>query len=269
MARMLVHAGFHKTGTTSVQRMLAHDKRALSRETHVFLRSHMVAVCESARAFSASRDNLDLLAFTYELSEFLQKLDMTDGKHVCLSSEDLLGHMPGRRKLMTYDAAPILMKAFVHTVERVMPDPPELTFYFSTRGADDWLKSCHTQHLRAVRMKQSLDEYKQGYAESARLDKIVDMVRLAVAPHRVEATALEQCKDTPLGPLTPILDLLDISSDLRGRLRPLPAANVSLPDTLREEFLRINQSDLSYDEARRAKQVVRRKWDRKRRKANG
>ena len=219
MARMLVHAGFHKTGTTSVQRMLAHNKRALSSEVHVFLRSHMVAVCESARAFSASRDNLDLLAFTYELSEFVQKLDLTDGKHVCLSSEDLLGHMPGRRKLMAYDAAPILMKAFVHTVERVMPEPPELVFYFSTRNADGWLESCHMQHLRAVRMTLSLQEYKQAYADSARLDRIVDMVRLAVAPHRAEAVALEQCKDTPLGPLTPILDLLDISPELRRSQR--------------------------------------------------
>ncbi|WP_299355061.1 hypothetical protein [uncultured Shimia sp.] len=261
MVRMLVHAGFHKTGTTSVQRMLAHNKRLLGREAHIVLRKHIMSICENARAFSASRDKLDLLAFTYELSDFLDRYKDGPDKHICISSEDLIGHMPGRRKLTTYDAAPILMKAFVHTVERVMPEPPEMIFYFSTREASSWLTSCHTQHLRAVRMTMTTQEYIDAYADSARLDRIVDMVKIAVKPHRVETAPLERLTKMPLGPLTPILDLLDISPGIRRKLKPLPPANVSVSEDLRNEFLRINQSDLDYDKMRQAKRAARTRWE--------
>lgn len=260
MVRMLIHAGFHKTGTTSVQKMLAQNKKALYRESHVFLRRHIKPVCEAARTFSASRQKQDLLLFSYELSSFLEGLNDRLDRNICISSEDLCGHMPGRRDIRTYDAAPILMKAFVHTVEKTMPNPPEMVFYLSTRAANSWLRSCYSQHVGVVRMTMTPEAYSEAYAESARLDRIVDMVRLAVAPHRFETRSLEVVKDTPLGPLTPILDILDISPEIRSRLKPLPPANVAVPDVLQQEFLRLNRSNLSYEDVRRAKALAQKDW---------
>lgn len=260
MARMVIHAGFHKTGTSTVQRMLKKNRRILSRECLVFDHSHMPSVSENARSYSVSRDLLDLLAFTYELAEFLERFKGKLERNVCLSSENLLGHMPGRRGLKTYDAAPILMKAFVHTVERVMKEPPEMVFYFSTRDAETWLKSCHSQHLRAVRMTMTTERYKELFAESAHLGRIIDMVRLAVKPHRVETARLEEIGTLPLGPVTPILDLLDISPALRDKLQPVPVTNQALPEELVQEFLDINQSEMSWKDVPVAKQAARDRW---------
>ncbi|SHJ57141.1 hypothetical protein SAMN05444000_11074 [Shimia gijangensis] len=260
MARMVIHAGFHKTGTTSVQKMLGQNRRRLSEHADIFLRKNMTPVCEAARTYSATRASEDLIHFTYELGKFLEQIKDAPDRQICISSEDLAGHMPGRRSLQTYAATPILMKAFVHTVEKTMPTPPEMIFYFSTRAADAWLKSCYGQHLGVVRLSMDLEEYKHAYAESARLDRIIDKVRLAVAPHRVEFRALETTQDTPLGPLTPLLDLLEIPAETRSKLLPLPPANVALPDALQAEYLRINKSDLDMEAVRLAKKDAHQQW---------
>ena len=260
MARMVIHAGFHKTGTSTVQRMLKQNRRLIIPEARFFDHTHMPAVCESARAYSVSRDLLDLLAFTYELGEFLTGLKRKLDRNICISSENLVGNIPGRKGLKSYDAAPILMKAFVHTVGRILPRPPEMIFYFSTRSPQPWLKSCHSQHLRAVRMTKSAAEYAETFAASAELDRIIDMVRLAVVPHKVATASLEDIGDLPLGPVTPILDLLEISQDLRNQMTLVPATNQALPDALSEEFLRINRSDMPWRDLPIAKQAARDRW---------
>ncbi|MCW8843389.1 MAG: hypothetical protein OQK00_08250, partial [Rhodobacteraceae bacterium] len=208
MGRLLIHAGFHKTGTTSVQRLLGKNKRAIAPIAHVFLRKHIAAVCEAARAYSDSRDSADLLDFSAAFAAFLEARDMDDKRDLIISSEDLSGLMPGRRDLETYDAAPMLMKAATMMIDRVLQDRiDEVIFYFSLRQPEPWLRSCHTQHLRAIRMTQDAEDYARDYAASADLPRIVDKIRIAVAPHRVESAWLEDCADAPLGPLTPIADI--------------------------------------------------------------
>ena len=260
MVRMLIHAGFHKTGTTSVQKTLAHNQRLVSRHIRVFLRKDMIAVCEAARAYSASRNPLDLITFSYEFASFLEDLDPNDERNICISSEDLCGHMPGRRGLQTYDAAPYLMKAIVHTMERALPETPETLFYFSTRDASGWLRSCYAQHLGAVRMKLSLPEYMHDYQDSANLAKIVAMARIAVEPHKVVTHALEEFSQTRLGPLQPISRYLEMPRRLQRNLELLPPANVSLPQSILSEYLRINQSDLDYNDVRKAKNQAMQRW---------
>lgn len=260
MVRMLVHAGFHKTGTTSVQNMLSRNKRLLTQHTHIFQRKHFPSVCEHARAYSVSRKPYDLVGYTQGLREFFQTLEGAFDRHVCISSEDLVGHMPGRRNITSYEAAPMLMKAFVHTAEKILPDEVELVFYFSVREPEGWLRSCHSQHLRTIKMDLTSEEYAEAFRDSARLGRIVDMVRIAVAPHRVEWASLECTSDSPLGPLTPILDILEIPQDVRDQIQTFGRANPGLPQELRDEFLRINRLDIPHREAQAAKQEARKLW---------
>ncbi len=269
MHKMLIHPGFHKTGTTSVQKMLIRNKKRISQETHVFLHRHIQPVCEWARAYSASRETYDLVGYTLELTEFLQRLIDAPRMHVCISAEDLLGHMPGRRGLTSYDAAPVLMKTFVETVENVLPFQMEMIFYFSVRDAEPWLKSCHSQHLRTVKMELDEAQYIEAYRDSARLGRVIDLVRVAVAPHRVEWGRLEDTRDLRLGPLEPIIDLLEISSVKRAQIKTLPPQNEALPDSLRQEFLRINRSDMPWPEAQLAKKMAKKHWHGAQKSADG
>ena len=260
MGRLLIHAGFHKTGTTSVQRLLAKNKRALAPLTHVFLRKHLETACDAARTYSASRDTADLLDFSAAFAAFLEARDMEDTRDIILSAEDLCGLMPGRRDLETYDAAPKLMKAVTLLIDRILGDRiDEVIFYFSLRAPEPWLRSCHTQHLRAIRMTLTPEDYARAYAGSADLPHIVDKIRIATAPYRVETAWLEDYADAPLGPLTPIADLLGWPASIRNNLTTLPPANTSIPPDLRAEFLEINRNTENVHEMRAAKEAARRR----------
>jgi hypothetical protein len=99
MRRFVVHAGFHKTGTTTVQDTLRANASLLTTHLRVLLRPDMLALCEAARAFSASRGDPEMARFRHAAAELVEGWDRNDPRPILLASEDLAGHMPGRRKL--------------------------------------------------------------------------------------------------------------------------------------------------------------------------
>ena len=203
--RIIIHAGFHKTGTTTVQKTLRANREDLRPHCRIILRPGMVALCEAARAYSVSRSQTDLALIQYEAAALADGW-AARGKDIVISSEDLAGHMPGRRGLTAYDATPRIMKALVQAFAAAAPDAQQV-LYFTTRAAAPWLRSCYVQHLRATRITQDADEYAADMAGSANLDQIVAQVADAVPHVQVIAQPLEACT-TPLGPLAPLLDLL-------------------------------------------------------------
>ena len=253
--RVILHAGFHKTGTTTVQNTLRRNRPLLKRHLRVVLRPGMVPVCEAARAWSVDRDEMTLALLRYELAQLAEGWKADDPRPILVASEDLGGHMPGRRGLQAYDAAPHLMRTIAETLTEVHPDA-EITFFFSTRAAAPWLASCHAQHLRAVRMTLDQDAYAARYAGSADLEGIVAEIETAVTPHPVFFEPLEQSRDRPLGPLDPLLRIAKTPPDLSRRIVTLPPANASLPAAARERLLALNRSDLDDAALRAAKQAL-------------
>ncbi|MCA0870746.1 hypothetical protein LCL97_07920 [Seohaeicola saemankumensis] len=253
--RILIHAGFHKTGTTTVQQALRHNRAALKPHLRFLLRPAMVAACDSARAWSARRDPLDLALFRYELAQLAESWDPTDPRPLLLSSEDLAGHMPGRHGLTTYDATPQLMQVLADTLTAARPEA-DLSFYFSTRGAANWLASCHAQHLAASRMTLSAADYATRYASSAGLDAVIDAVARAVAPHPVHRTPLEASRTRPLGPLDPLIDLIGLPAEPRATLILPPPANTRPSPARLDALLQLNRGPLPDRALRAAKKSL-------------
>lgn len=250
--RVILHPGFHKTGTSTVQAALHANRAALARHLRVVLRPGMAALCEAARAWSATRDPLDMALYTYEAAQLAGTWAPDDPRPVLLASEDLAGHMPGRLGLTSYDATPALMRTLVETVQQVHPDAA-FTFYFSTRSAGPWLASCHAQHLAATRMTLDARDYASRYSASADLDAITGRVARAVAPHPVHRCALEDGRDRPLGPLDPLLDAIGLSGPARAALVPASPANTAPDEATRAALLRLNRGDGSDAEVHAAK----------------
>lgn len=251
--RIIIHAGFHKTGTTTVQRTLRANREGLSPHCRIVLRPGMVALCEAARAFSVSRSQTDLALIQYEAAALADGWTAR-GKDIILSSEDLAGHMPGRRGLTCYDATPRIMKALVQAFDVAVPDA-EQVLYFTTRSAAPWLRSCYVQHLRAKRITLDADEYASDMAGSANLDQIVAQVADAVPDIQVIAQPLEAC-NTPLGPLAPLLDLLGGIDT--ATLTPRPPDNTAPPQGQIDAMLALNRSALSDADWRVAKDSLKR-----------
>jgi len=243
--RLIVHAGFHKTGTTSIQKALKAHRAQLRPHVRIGLRPAMVGLCEAARAYSVSRSALDLGLVQYEAAELATDWVGATGT-LLLSSEDLSGHMPGRRGLRSYDAAPKLVTAMVAAWRAVIPDL-EITFVYTTRTAAPWLASCHMQHLRATRITLAQEDYVRDFAASADLNDIVDQVRAAVPDIAVRRFALED------GPFAPLLQLAGIPDPLWP---DMPHRNRGEPDSLRAALLAINRSDLSDEDARAARKAA-------------
>ena len=246
--RLVVHAGFHKTGTSSVQQMLHRNGKRLAREFRVFTHRDIPGVCGAARAMSAGGkhggDPLDAALFAFELAQFLTGLDAGDPRPVVISSENLAGHMPGRRGLRRYSVTPAIMARFAEVAGECVPGA-RIDFHFSTRERESWLRSCYWQHLRATRMTDDFDSYRAAYLPHADLDADVAAIAAAVpAPHRVHAAALEPCAGLRLGPLEPLLDLMQPSEGLRAALAPLPPANRAMGPEVADELLRLNRAGL-------------------------
>lgn len=239
--RVILYGGFHKTGTTTVQKTLRRNRQLLKPHLRLTLRPGMAALCEAARAWSSSRDPVDLALLRYEAATLAEGWDAGDRRPILLASEDLSGHMPGRRGLSRYDATPALMRCIAESVEAVQPDA-RITFYFSTRAARPWLASCHAQHLRATRMTLDRESYARDYRASADLEAVVDAVADAVAPRPVQRAALEELADAPQGPLTPLLNLAGIPDATRRSLSPLPPQNQSPGAARRAALLALNRS---------------------------
>lgn len=253
--RVILHAGFHKTGTTTLQQALQRNYHALAPHLRLVPREAMMPAGRTARAFSASSDPLEMALFRYELAQAMEGWDSGDPRPVVVSQEDLCGHMPGRHGVDRYGAAVPLMRAVAETLADVHPGArPE--FYFSTRAAEAWLASLYAQHLRATRMTLSAGEFADRYRPAADLAAVVDAAAAALAPLPVHRAALEATRDRPLGPLDPLLDLLDLPDGLRAGLAPQPPANTAPPPDCAAALLALNRSRMEDAAVHAAKQAL-------------
>ncbi|QUJ75801.1 hypothetical protein KDD17_12720 [Sulfitobacter albidus] len=254
MRRIIFHAGFHKTGTTSLQQTLRANRQALRPHIRLVLRPGMQALCEAARGYSRSRDALDLGLVKYEAAALAERLESEVADTIFITSEDLSGHMPGRYKIKSYAAAaPDLMRALAIAFRAACPGD-DLRFVFTTRAGPVWLRSCYAQHLRATRLDWDEAEYVKRYAPSADHAKVLAAIAAEIPDHPMEVFALEDFADRPLGLAEAVLDLMRVTPTVRTRLRPAPEGLRPAPDAdTRAKLLAINRSDLSNAQAKAAR----------------
>lgn len=254
-ARVVIHAGFHKTGTTSAQRTLAANAAALHPHLNVVLRDDMAGLRAAARAYSKRRAAADLAFVQAEAAHLAEGWDT---RPVLLSSEDLCGHMPGRHGLQDYGAAPKLLAAMVEACRAARPKAA-LSIVLTTRAAAPWLRSCYVQHLRTTDITLDAAEYAALYAASADLARAVaDIARAVDCP--VEALPLEEIGADPAGPAGALLQRAAPGLDVAA-LRPLPPANAAPPQAKIDAMLAVNRRGLSKTDRRAAMQELhRQEW---------
>ncbi len=255
MRKIIFHAGFHKTGTTSLQQTLRANRRALAPDVRLILRPGMTALCEAARGFSRSRDDVDLGLVKYEAALLAQSLAKEPAPTIVIASEDLCGHMPGRHSIRSYGAAPHLMRALSVAFKAALAQS-ELTFFFTTRAPDAWLRSCYAQHLRASRMVLDEHDYRRRFKASANLDVILDDIKRELPDHALIDASLEEHADRPLGPADAVLDLLGINEGQRATFTAAAVANAAPSAALMAALLELNRSGLEKSALREAKQAL-------------
>lgn len=255
MSRLVVHAGFHKTGTSSVQAMLRSNRKLLDRHLRVLLKEDFEGLTDAARQFSIHPSEDTLATVGSRAARVFRKLDRDDPRPILMSSEDLSGHMPGRRGLDRYNAAPLVMAKLEENARYHFGDALDLQVFFSTRAAEPWLRSSWWQTLRATRLTDDLETFSR--AVDADLDKILAEIRSALPQLPVHAMALEDSATLTHGPLTPLLALTELAPEVCAQLTILPPSNVQSLDGMDQIFLALNRSGLSEENLRQAKTDLR------------
>jgi len=238
--RIILHAGFHKTGTTTLQATLRENRAALKKHIALRLRWHLKDLLSATRGYSTWRDPLTMLKVQDRFEAMLNELPGMPRRSLIISSEELCGHLPGRGDLMDYSAAPVLLYAFWDSARQRFPKA-DILIYLTTRASGAWLRSAWAEHVKSSGMTLDYPAFETKYAAAAKLEEMVQEIASRV-PAPVHHAALEDCADLPLGTADPLLDLCDIPLALRGTLHAPPPANTRLEDDILRQMLQINRT---------------------------
>lgn len=245
MTRVIVHAGFHKTGTTTAQRFLMHNGKQIWPHHAIAIQHRIHHSVKMALAYSTGAGALALDEFRFRLIAFLKTLSVGN-RGLIISAENLSGMMPGKNDLVDgYSACPTLMQAVVECIETVIDPRPDLVFHFSTREKPAWLRSIWWHNLRKTRLTDDLEAFSAALGPTCDLDETVNQVRRAVSPYRVSSERLEQTTTQQFGPATPLIDLLELPDHRRAELQNIPPENVMPSLDLANEFLALNRSGMT------------------------
>jgi len=251
--RIVLHPGFHKTGTSSLQRGALARASELDRHLRLFLNDDLLEATHHSRRYSKHGGADALQAFRSDLSKAFASVDRSDPRPILISSEDLSGHLPGKPRIVDYGAAPALMGAATASLRDVFGSTSDIRIVFTTRAADPWLRSAYWQILRSTRYSRDFDSFARHYRSAANFRPIVTQTQQRVGSGTpVHDLPLENCIDDPLGPLGWVLRTLNIPTD---HLAPLPVQNVQ-PEGAAEELLALNRSELDDETLADAKRKV-------------
>ncbi|MBU2994280.1 hypothetical protein Q4555_07105 [Octadecabacter sp. 1_MG-2023] len=246
---MIVHAGFHKTGTTTAQDFLrANGKHIYPRCALVLPGRLRKGAARMAVRYARFGTDALLDQFGEDLRNVLSALEVKN-RAVLISDENLSGRMPGRDGQPDYGSTPALMARAEQVIRDVFGADSDVVFQFTTRAPDAWLRSSYKHNLRTSRLVMDEADYKATYGGAADLGKVARNVEQAITG----AVHVADLKDLTgeLGPAQPLIDLIGLPDHLGRRLTPHPAQNAGPDDELVDDLLALNRSALS-DEALKA-----------------
>ena len=249
--KIILHPGFHKTGTTTLQNALRANRSTLAPDIHVLLKDDLSGLIGATKGFSGSLDPLDLALVSFETAQIAQTLRGHQG--VIISAESLCGHIPGRDGVRDYSAAPDILRSITDAINQSLPQA-QLTVALTIRPAAEWLLSCYTQHLRASRMRSTADEYVNEFADCANLDEMAQQIAGAVSPNPTHVFDHQSSRSQCLGLLDSLLDIAGYPTTKRSALVPVTDANIGPSPAQITALLEINRSARSLKDVLAARQ---------------
>ncbi len=249
--RIILHAGFHKTGTSSVQAALAAHRAALAPHWAVQVAALSGPLARVAKAaLAASVDPAALVELRVALA--LWAAGLRPGAGLLISCEDLVGHMPGRHGLRSYAAACHLVPEVAQALTTRFPGAA-VEVLLTTRAAPDWLRSLHWQLSKHPEMRLTARGYARRFADAAKPEPILRALAPLLAPVRLHSVPIEMLAPRRLGPVEALYDLAELPDALRASLPPVPRVERSTPLDLADTFVRLNRAGLDPVELDRMK----------------
>ncbi|MEM9851535.1 MAG: hypothetical protein AAF761_06020 [Pseudomonadota bacterium] len=255
---VLIHPGFHKTGTSSARAFWRQNRKIVRRHAEFLLKWRFEPLADAARAYSRTRRTLEREVFNFRLMDFLGDLPGDDARPLLLTCEEFSGHLPGAWGIEDYGAAADLLPDMVAGLRtRFRADLP-VEVVFTTRERHAWLRSAWAHNVARSTETDDWDTYAARWQRAADLDAAVAGARAALTPHGVPVTALalEVVGAAPGGPGAAILRHLGLPERALARMEPVVRRNAALaPDAL-AECLRLNRQEKDKKRRTAAKEAI-------------
>ena len=252
MTRIVLHPGFHKTGTSSIQHFLWHNRAALEQDVSLALLRHMRPLVRAVGRYSRGRDPVELIDLGTLVDEMLESAAPDPDRTLVVSCEGLLGRLPGRPGIEDFDSAPTLALELAKQFAARFPARP-LEIVLTTRRGADWLASVYRHHLQGARLTMGAAEFGARYAAVAHLNRHAALIEAAVAPVPVLRLPLERARQHPLGPGGAFCAAIGVPDETIARLTPVGHGNAGPDPALWQQFLDLNRSEAADDEVRAGK----------------
>jgi len=256
--RVIVHAGFHKTGSSTIQAILREARDRLP--DWVFgLRYDIAGISRAARHVSLNGDPLELGLFKAALVDWLGE-QHRDARGIVISNERIMGAMPGDPNVSSYAVAPILLAAMRDVIHKQLGKSVDLQFYLSTRDPAAWIDSLHWQQVRTSTLAETQASFRARITPQFQIESVLAQTRAALGDTPLITHPLEHSKTRPEGPIAPLLDLMTLSPAERAQIKPAPPQNarprgVDLT-ALANALAAINAQGLPTDVAEQAKREL-------------
>lgn len=256
MTEVYVHAGFHKTGTSSLQDYLRTTRRDLAPYIQVHLKEDFLEAGNLARRYGQKPYPHRRRRFARALRRYLAQVPDQD-RHI-LSWEGFSGIMPGHRRLTgpvrnIRRAAIPLNRTIVSEVKRRFGPDVKITFYYTLRDADAWIRSVHGHLLRSIRLTEDEPTFILGFSPPILLDEEAARIAAALAPVPVVTSWLEDTKTRREGPASALLDLIDLPKSIRDTLPKAAHTNRGNDAEIRDKCLEWNRNVEDSAELKRMK----------------
>ncbi|MFZ9199408.1 MAG: hypothetical protein ACO22Z_08675 [Paracoccaceae bacterium] len=255
--RIVLHAGFHKTGTTSLQVTLDAHRGALAGFAHFETphgTPHLSRAAEAARGFCLTGD---ARALAQGMRDWVARLPPLEGRHLVVSSEDLVGHIPGRFGVTDYRAAVTTVPAAVAALAERFPGA-EVVVFLTTRAAGPWLWSVHWQLALHPELMLKQRRFCKDFAPAADFDAVIAPLRAALQGRAVlHHASMESLLGKRLAFVDALYDLIALPDALRQGLVPTGAHKRRSVEGLADQFVMLNRAKLPPEELDEAKMAMR------------
>ncbi len=233
-----MHAGFHKTGTSSLQDYFDKNRKALKPYADIYLKKDFLKTGNLGRRYGLQPYLRRRMQFRFALRSFLNGIPATEV--IILSWEGFSGVMPGHRRfgirtIQNYSRSAIpLAKEIIRELQRRFGKDVQVEFLYTTRETKSWIKSVYGHLSRSIRIREDLEGFCSLFVKLPNLDLEAAKISEAIAPVPVHTAKLEQYGPMRLGMAQALFDLIDIPEQILENLPKAKRTNRGQPDKTTE-----------------------------------
>ncbi|MEE9427169.1 MAG: hypothetical protein V3V25_03380 [Paracoccaceae bacterium] len=260
MTRIIVHAGFHKTATSSLQDFLQQNRAALKPYLDYYGKADFQNAGARARLYGQRPFPWRRYQFRRALRRFLAGI--SDAGTIVLSRETFSGVMPGhrdifRRTIAGYSKSAIpLAHDIVQELQIRFGQASDIQFLYTTRAQSPWIRSVYGHLLRSIHLRDDFAGFRRKFVTLPDPETEAQVIAAALAPTAVFIARLEDFVDHPEGTAAALLDLADVPDQVRHNLLPARHQNRGQRPEIETQFLALNRSGQKKADLKAAKEAI-------------